>query len=354
MEFTTREYADMHFIYGFCDGNARSAQREYQARYPDRRLPSHSVFSRLHQRLVEGGTVHKRPNEVGHIVHDVGLDEAVLNSVRNDPEVSSRQLARDVGVSQWKVLDVLHKNKFHPYHFTPVQGLEATDYAPRVQFCRWLLNRDIEERHFFRKILWTDESLFTRAGIFNSHNMHHWDQQNPHRTREQSFQTRFSINIWCGILGDQLIGPHIFDGTVNGTNYLDFLQHALPNLLDGLNNVERDKLIFQQDGAPPHFNATVRQWLNENYPEWIGRGGTVAWPARSPDLTPMDFFVWGFFKQEVYSTPVNSEEELRGRIGLAAQRLREKLSFKVTVGAMRKRARACVRKEGRHFENELQ
>ncbi|KAG8324484.1 hypothetical protein J6590_091420 [Homalodisca vitripennis] len=55
----------------------------------------------------------------------------------------------------------------------------------------------------------------------------------------------------------------------------------------------------------------------------------------------MDFFVWGFFKQEVYSTPVNSEEELRGRIGLAAQRLRGKLSFKMTVEAMRKRARAC-------------
>ncbi|KAG8304869.1 hypothetical protein J6590_083962, partial [Homalodisca vitripennis] len=65
----------------------------------------------------------------------------------------------------------------------------------------------------------------------------------------------------------------------------------------------------------------------------------------------MDFFVWVFFKQEVYSTPVNSEEELRGRIGLAAQRLRGKLSFKMTVGAMRKRARACekvlVRKNSR-------
>ncbi|KAG8268270.1 hypothetical protein J6590_032128 [Homalodisca vitripennis] len=56
-------------------------------------------------------------------------------------------------------------------------------------------------------------------------------------------------------------------------------------------------------------------------------------------------FCLGIFKQEVYSTPVNSEEELRGRIGLAAQRLREKLSFKMTEGAMRKRARACVRKE---------
>jgi hypothetical protein len=25
--------------------------------------------------------------------------------------------------------------------------------------------------------------------------------------------------------------------------------------------------------------------------KWIGRGGPVAWPPRSPDLTPSDFFM---------------------------------------------------------------
>jgi hypothetical protein len=32
--------------------------------------------------------------------------------------------------------------------------------------------------------------------------------------------------------------------------------------------------------------------LNEKFPNvWIGRGGPIHWPPRSPDLTPMDFFV---------------------------------------------------------------
>ncbi|KAJ8894315.1 hypothetical protein PR048_006935 [Dryococelus australis] len=38
------------------------------------------------------------------------------------------------------------------------------------------------------------------------------------------------------------------------------------------------------------------------YPRrWIGRGGLVPWPARSPDLSPSDFFFWGCLKRRVYS-----------------------------------------------------
>ncbi|KAG8265337.1 hypothetical protein J6590_096805 [Homalodisca vitripennis] len=55
--------------------------------------------------------------------------------------------------------------------------------------------------------------------------------------------------------------------------------------------------------------------------------------------------------REVYSTTVNSEEDLRNRIELAAQIVRNKLSLNVTVRAMRKRARACIRNGGRQFEN---
>ena len=32
--------------------------------------------------------------------------------------------------------------------------------------------------------------------------------------------------------------------------------------------------------------------------KWIGRGGPVAWPPRSPDLTPPDYFLWGFVKEK--------------------------------------------------------
>ena len=50
---------------------------------------------------------------------------------------------------------------------------------------------------------------------------------------------------------------------------------------------------------------------NRTFPgKWIGRGGPVPWPARSPDLTPLDFFLWGHAKSLVLETPVETAEEL--------------------------------------------
>jgi hypothetical protein len=46
----------------------------------------------------------------------------------------------------------------------------------------------------------------------------------------------------------------------------------------------------------------------------------LPWPPRSPDLTPCDFFLWGFFKDSVYVPPLPmSLKELRGRITHALQ-----------------------------------
>ena len=41
----------MHFVYGFCDGNASAALEEYRSRYPERRIPTRGVFTRVQQRF---------------------------------------------------------------------------------------------------------------------------------------------------------------------------------------------------------------------------------------------------------------------------------------------------------------
>ena len=53
---------------------------------------------------------------------------------------------------------------------------------------------------------------------------------------------------------------------------------------------------------------------------WIGRRGPVEWPARSPDLTPMDFFLWGVLKDMVYSEKPKSIDNLK-------QIIREKIQL---------------------------
>ncbi|GFX44214.1 uncharacterized protein TNCV_4120101 [Trichonephila clavipes] len=73
------------------------------------------------------------------------------------------------------------------------------------------------------------------------------------------------------------------------------------------------RIWFQHDGAPAHFSADVRSAVNTAYPgRWIGRDGPVNWLARLPDLSCLDFFLWGHMKSLVYASPVVSDETLLG------------------------------------------
>jgi hypothetical protein len=57
---------------------------------------------------------------------------------------------------------------------------------------------------------------------------------------------------------------------------------------------------LQHDGTTPHFSRVVIEFFNEGYEgRWIGTGGQVAWPTQSPDLNPLDFFLWGCMKSRV-------------------------------------------------------
>ena len=75
------------------------------------------------------------------------------------------------------------------------------------------------------------------------------------------------------------------------------------------------RIVFQHDGAPENYSRLVTHHLNRTFPErWIGRGGHVQWPARSPNLTPLDFCLWGWMKSEVYKESVNTRHKLVARI----------------------------------------
>jgi hypothetical protein len=55
----------------------------------------------------------------------------------------------------------------------------------------------------------------------------------------------------------------------------------------------------------------VRDVLNNVYRDrWIGRRRPVAWPPRSPDWNPLDFYLWEHLKSLVYTATVDNEEAL--------------------------------------------
>ena len=102
---------------------------------------------------------------------------------------------------------------------------------------------------------------------------------------------------------------------------LDMLQEFLIPQLD--EDDQEGRIHFQQDGAPPHYLGEVREYLNTHFPgRWIGRAAPIAWPPRSPDLTPLDFFLWGFVKDRVFVPPLPANVvDLRTRITTAVAKM---------------------------------
>lgn len=241
---------------------------------------------------------------------------------------------------------------------TPVHSTEEGDPARRLDFCRFMLHADAENPDFLKTILWTDESKFDRDGITNYHNAHYWsekEQRNPRKKRVKGSQRRFSVNVWMGIIDGNLIGPHFLPDNLNGEHYEDFLRNHLSPLLEDVPLATRRNMIYQHDGCPAHFRLTVREFLDDNFRNrWIGRGGPIAWPARCPDLTPLDFYLWGHMKTLVYNlAPISTRDELVSRIINAAENIKRNLSTRVTKSELRHRMRACIRNRGFQFEHDL-
>ena len=117
----------------------------------------------------------------------------------------------------------------------------------------------------------------------------------------------------------------------------------------------RIAIHFQHDGAPSHYTRHVMQHLNDTFPNrLIGRGSTINWPPRSPDLTPLDFHLCGLMKSEVYRKKVDTRDELLVIILDVIACIKEHQdAFRRTTRHVFTRVAKCIDVDGRIFEHLL-
>lgn len=167
-----------------------------------------------------------------------------------------------------------------------------------------------------------------------------WSKENPHYT-DQVQQYPPSLMIWAAAIGEKnLIGPYFIEGRVTSKSYLDLLRNKFyPEVLRrGLKRV----MHFQQDGAPAHTAKTVRDFLNEKFPDkWVGKFGPTPWPARSPDLTSCDNALWGIIKKHVQEERPNSVADMKKAIEKAFSQISDETLLKIHERSF-KRLRLCV------------
>ncbi|GFT79237.1 hypothetical protein TNCV_2766631 [Trichonephila clavipes] len=82
-----------------------------------------------------------------------------------------------------------------------------------------------------------------------------------------------------------------------------------------LNNHDVQELWFQPDGATCHTARATIDLLKDTFGDrLISRFGPVNWPPRSCDLTPLDYFLWGYVKSLVYADKPQTLDHLEDNI----------------------------------------
>ncbi|GFV69600.1 uncharacterized protein TNCV_4507151 [Trichonephila clavipes] len=102
--------------------------------------------------------------------------------------------------------------------------------------------------------------------------------------------------------------------TVNAQRYLTLLRETVVSCL--IQRGQISNVTFMRDGATSHTANPVKAFLMQTFGEdgIVSRCCRYPWPPWSPDLTPADFWLWGYLKSCVYLSSPSSLSELKDAI----------------------------------------
>ena len=107
-----------------------------------------------------------------------------------------------------------------------------------------------------------------------------------------------------------------------------------------LRTSEYKKYYSQQDWTPPHTSNIVQEWLASKFGPR---------PARSPDLNPCDYFLWGYLKDRVYKPLPKTLDDLKVNIGREIGNIKPD-GLKSTFLNFRKSLNLIIEAKGNHIE----
>ncbi len=113
------------------------------------------------------------------------------------------------------------------------------------------------------------------------------------------------VMVWLGVCSKGVTPLVIFDqGTLDHVGYI---QKVLSIALKYGNKTFVEHWTFQQDGAKPHVRHLTQKWCRDNFPSFIDKDH---WPPNSPDLNPLDYYIWDEFVHCVNWKKVTSKATL--------------------------------------------
>ena len=233
-----------------------------------------------------------------------------------------------------------------PFKMMHRHELTNCHVAMRAQKCRKIL-KDIDEGTL-PNLVFTDEKKFDIEQVVNQQNDRVWASSSATEerivTRHQNPQ---SVMIWAAVTGTgRSLVLFVPSGVkLNSQRYVaDILEGCLPPW--GNYYFQNKPWTLQQDFAPSHGSKFTQSWIQRKIPSFINKEN---WPARSPDLNPLDYSIWSILENKVCSTPHPTVEALKAKLLKEWDAIPQE-TLRAACVSFTARLKAVVKNKGRYLE----
>ena len=217
---------------------------------------------------------------------------------------------------------------FHPYKLHRRHALKAGDKIKRVAMARHVLDINSRNPDWLKNLWMSDEAVFSLNGNVNTKNIVCYSPRGEGRPEDFCIDVTKhagSVMPWACLSGDgrklnlKFFEPETIDGekvsgTMDGPKYYKLMRYRAIPQIKTLSGGSLAGQTWQQDGARPH-------WSNQNLTYIQGQFGTntlalgaarwggAEWAPHSPDLSVLDFCVWGVMKYHVFQHPMPTTKQ---------------------------------------------
>ncbi|XP_026825471.1 histone-lysine N-methyltransferase SETMAR-like [Ooceraea biroi] len=216
------------------------------------------------------------------------IDKARLRSrVKETPDITTRELEAEFGVSHGTIINGLHQlgfasklNKWVPH------ALSERNKLDRISKCVTLLNRHRNEP-FLDRLITCDEKWIFYDNVVRKRS---WceSESSAQRTPKRNIHgQKIMLSVWWDVRGIVYYELLPRNQTINTDLYcqqLERVQTKLKELRPQL--VNRKGILFHQDNARPHVSALTLRKIGELNWELLEH------PPYSPDLAPSDYHLF--------------------------------------------------------------
>lgn len=275
---------------------------------------------------------------------------AVKARIRRNPLRKQKIMAREMALSKMSMSRIIKQDlglgayKKHTGHLLTV----ALKQIRRVR-SKCLLDKYAQGMH--RKILFTDEKIFTVEEKFNKQNDRVYAKSSKEAAelvpKVQKGHHPASVMVWWGVSYDGVTQLHFCEKGVK-TSAAVYQKTVLEQVVKPLSTTifQNQHWVFQQDSAPGHKARTTQAWLRNNVPEFIS---AEDWPSGSPDLNPLDYKLWSILEGMVCTKRYPNIDALKKALSKAVANFPMDV-VRPAIDDWPNRLKACVKAKGGHFE----